>query len=103
MVSWSGCWFAARTREGISSEVARSIARDAELPCAGAVEEELYHQRRVVRGLASPLARLVRREDRRQVQRCIHSLADEAGRVVLPEPVAKGGGAAGTADRDCRA
>ncbi len=57
------------------------------LPRAVAVEEELHQQRRVVRGLASPIAGLVRREDRRQVQGLIHHLADEGGRVVLREPV----------------
>jgi hypothetical protein len=59
------------------------------LPRAVAIEEELHQQRRVVRGLASPIAGLIRREDRRQVQGLIHHLADEGGRVVLREPVAE--------------
>jgi len=57
------------------------------LPRAVPVEEELHQERRVVRGLASPVARLVRREDRGQVQGGIHHLTEEGGQVVLREPV----------------
>ena len=61
---------------------------------AGAVgvHQELHHQGRVVRRLAPPVAGLVGREDRGEVQRVVHHVADEAREVILRQPVLEGRG-----------
>ena len=56
-------------------------------PRAVSVDQQLHHQGEVVRQLPAPVARLVGREDRRQVQG-IHHIAHEQGEVSLREAVA---------------
>ena len=46
----------------------------------------------MVRGLAAPLHRLVRREDRGEVESVVHHIADEQGEMALREPLLQGRG-----------